>query len=173
MNNMRRILFLVSVLFLTFVLQAQDFSYLKDIDLNNAEEMLQAEEAAMECCCYLVAVRYDKKDIQRQYASSYIHKWIVQPFGDEKIVCDVITQITEDRKELIDMYLAFYVMSYLEGDRQVGKTSLRQEALIGVIEYCSVSSNKLKLTKEMKLIKQYHENGNVNQYLQDITLSSR
>jgi len=169
---MKRICLIFGAVLLTILVDAQDFSYLEEIDLNNSEELMEAEESAMECCCYLVAVRYDKKDVQRQYASVFIEKWIAITFASEEVICETISLITEDRKELNDMYLAYYAMAYLEREESVDRLSMRNDALLGVITYCSNSNNKLKLTKELKSLKQYHENGNLNQYFQDITLSA-
>ncbi len=169
---MKRIWFVFGALLLTVVVNAQDFSYLKEIDLNNSEELLEAEEAAMECCCYLVAVGYYKKDVQRQHASVFIKQWVAQVFALEEIVCDTIHHITEGKEELKDIYLAYYAMHYLDSEKEADHLSLREDALLKVIEYCSNSSNKLKLTKALKQVKEYHEDGKLDQFFQDIALSA-
>ena len=166
---MKRIWFVLVALLVTLIVNAQDFSYLKKIDLNNLEEWQEAEDAAMECCSYLLAVRYDKKDVQRRYASEFITGWVANFFDSEEMIYDKIHLMTEGRKALIDMYVTCFAMNYIESDRQVDNSHLREKALLGVIEYCTNSKNKLKLTKELKLIKQNYTKGNLCQYFQDST----
>ena len=169
---MKRIWFSIVVLMAVLMVNAQDFSYLKEIDLGNSEELQEAEEAAMECCCYLVAVRYDKKDVQRQFANDFITKWASNILSSEDVICEAISVITEEQNELNNMYLAYYVMNYIDRERSADKDGLRKESLIGLIKYCSNSNNKLKPTKELKTLKQYHESGNLEEYLQDVALIS-
>ena len=162
------IISLIALFFFTTIVKAQDFSYLKDIDLNDTHVSQDAQEAAMECCCYLVAVRYDKKDVQRQQANEYITQWVNKKLEVDKLVCDAISIITGEREELVDMFLVYCAMNYMDSEQGVELSTLKQEGLLGLWEYCSNSKNKLKPTKELKLIKQYHNEGTLDQYLQDI-----
>ncbi|MCG8582403.1 MAG: hypothetical protein MI866_20935 [Bacteroidales bacterium] len=147
---------------------AQDFSYVNDIDLEDKTQLEEAAEAAMECCCYLTAVRYDKKDQQRMIATQYVKQWL-ETLDSQDIL---IQNVFEENEYLREMYMVYYAMNYLDEEGNAGERELQVAALEGVVGYCSNSSNKLKMTKELKEISKLINSGELEQSIINSTLIS-
>ena len=74
---MKQLIITLIALIMAVSIQAQDFSYLNDIELNDKEQLKEAEEYVLDCCYYLTATRYDKKDVQRGSGSEHPRRfWI-------------------------------------------------------------------------------------------------
>ena len=165
---MKRLLFICSIVLLGGFVKAQDFSYLKAIDLKDVSQTAEAAEAALESCCYLTGVRYDKKDIQRQQATAFVKDWLT-------VVCThnyFLGGLLEEESELADIYLAFYALNYLNSDKGAKVKELQVEALKGLLVYCSNSTNKIKLSKELKEVEKMIEAGTLETGIDDLDLTS-
>ncbi|GEM_PF-4828460 len=162
---------IVTLLFLGINVTAQDFSYLKSIDLSDSSQKIEAQEAAMECCCYLVGVRYDKKDEQRGLATAFVNEWMKANIN-EKDIMEGVEKITAEVDGYNDMYLAFYIMNYIDNDGELSLMENKVEAVKGLLSYCGNSSNKLKVSKELKQVDQLSQAGELEQYLTDAALTS-
>lgn len=165
---MKRLLFICSILLVGVFVKAQDFSYLKSIDLKDSKQSEEAEEAAMECCCYLTGVRYDKKDIQREQATAYIKVWL-EVFCTHDLFFD---GLLEEGSELADIYMVYYALNYLNADKETEVTVLQVQTLKGLIAYCSNAANKIKLTKELKEVEKMIEAGTLETGIDDLDLTS-
>lgn len=150
---MNRLVFFVLIIFTSVSLNAQDFSYLKDIDVNETNQYEEAEEAALECCCYLTGVRYDKKDNQRRLATEYISDWMSAVYAQSYS----LEELFEESTEQSEVYQVFFALNYIEYKDELSLSELQAEALKGVVSYCSNSSNKLKMTKALKEIQKMIE----------------
>ncbi len=163
---MKHLVTTVIALLVATLMYAQDFSYVKEVELNNTDQIKDAEEDVLECCYYLVAARYDKKDTQRIYATNFVSRWLSASFDEEKVLNEKISVITEGREELNNLYLIYYALNYIENEGQVSSDELREAAFAGLIEFCDNPINKIKLTKELKGLKQVIEEGKLSAYLQ-------
>ncbi len=165
---MKRLLFIFSILLVSVIVKAQDFSYLKTIDLKDASQAVEADEAAMECCCYLTGVRYNKKDDQREKATEYIKSWLATSCTQSYL----LDELFEEDSDLTDMYLAFYALNYLNHEKGTDAGTIQANALKGLVSYCSNSANKIKLTKELKEIEKMIEAGQLENSIADLDLTS-
>jgi hypothetical protein len=147
---------------------AQDFSYVNDIDLEDKTQYDEAAEATMECCCYLTAVRYDKKDQQRVIATQFVKQW-VEAQNKQNVL---LNNVFEEDEVLREMYIVYFAMQYLEEDGDASVHELQVAALKGVVQYCSNPSNKLKVTKELKEISKLINSGQLEQSIVNSTLTS-
>ncbi|MCU4157063.1 hypothetical protein J1N10_13820 [Carboxylicivirga sp. A043] len=165
MKNYYLSLFLMMTCFLA---KAQDFSYVNAIDIEDETQYEEAAEAAMQCCCYLTAVRYDKKDKQREVATQFVKQWV-----EAKNTQDVMLKnVFEEDEDLQEMYIVFYAMNDLDEEGELKMRELQVAALEGVVGYCSNSSNKLKMTKELKEISKLINAGELEQSIINSTLTS-
>jgi len=163
---MKRLVFIAVIICAGITIQAQDFSYLKEIDITNTSQYDEAEEAAMECCCYLVGVRYDKKDAQRDLATTYVSKWLNARYEQEYSLENTFT----DDLDIADMYMVYFAMNYIDNKDEAQLSAMQAEALIGVVNYCSNTSNKLKMSKELKEIKKLIDDGTLEQSISNSAL---
>ncbi|MBS2212270.1 hypothetical protein KEM09_12715 [Carboxylicivirga mesophila] len=166
---MKRILFICTVLFVCILASAQDFSYLKAIDVEDEEQSTEAAEAAMECCCYLTGVRYNKKDSQRQNASSFVRKWLEANHSDNYLINGLIEKDTE----VGDIYMAYFALNYLNHDQQGGLRELQLDALKNVVEYCANTANKIKMTKELKEVEKHMQAGQLDDFIANLRLTTQ
>ena len=164
---MKHLVTTVITLMVTLVMYSQDFSYVKEIELNNIDQLKEAEEDVLECCYYLVAARYDKNDEQRELATQFVYKWVDGQFNAKSLLNEKITVITEERVELNELFLIYYALRYIENEGDIDKDKLNEVALGGVIDFCENPINKIKLTKELKNLKQIIEDGKLSAYLQE------
>lgn len=169
---MKRLGFVLIALLIGIISHAQDFSYLQNIDLSDQSQKIEAKEAALECCCYLTGVRYDKKDEQRSFATKFISEWLSQVSEQTELVDESVAIYTSDSEEIVNMFLAYYAMNYIEGGEAEETHEIKAEALFGVLNYCSNSSNKLKATKELKQVEELYNNGELSEQLRSSTLTS-
>lgn len=165
---MKRLLFISAALLVGILNYAQDFSYLKTIDFEDESQVKEAEEAALECCCYLTGVRYNKKDSQRQQATAYVKNWLQVNCSDNY----QLDGLWDEESEQADVYEVFYALNYLHNDRQAGLKGLQAEALTEMVAYCSNSANKLKMTKELKEVAKRIEAGQLDSYLANLRLTT-
>jgi len=152
---------------MTLMMYSQDFSYVKEIELINVDQLNSAEEDVLECCYYLVAARYNKNDNQRIIATDFVNKWAKGRFGAESVLNPKIKEITEERQELNDLFVTYYTLRYIENEGEIESEELVQAAFTGVISFCENPVNKIKLTKELKSLKQVIEDGALSAYLQE------
>ncbi|MBS2100275.1 hypothetical protein [Carboxylicivirga linearis] len=152
---------------MTLVVYSQDFSYVKEIELNDINQLNSAEEDVLECCYYLVAARYNKNDNQRIIATDFVNKWAKGRFGDEAILNTKVKEVTEERQELNDLFVTYYTLRFIENEGDMEEEELMQAAFTGVISFCENPVNKIKLTKELKGLKQVIEDGALSAYLQE------
>ncbi|WP_439185493.1 hypothetical protein [Carboxylicivirga taeanensis] len=165
---MKRVFLICLISLSAIIATGQDFSYLKEIDLQAASQVAEAKEAAMECCCYLTGVRYDKKDEQRQVATAYVKNWLEKTCGIQY----KLEELFEDESELAGVYLVFYALNYLNHPAKTDVAIIQADALKGLIAYCSNSANKLKLSKELKVVEEMIEAGQLGDSITDLDLSS-
>ncbi|MCU4163618.1 hypothetical protein [Carboxylicivirga caseinilyticus] len=163
---MKYLITTVFALLMASLMYSQDFSYVKEIELNDNNQLKSAEEDVLECCYYLVAARYNKNDEQRIVATDFVSKWVDAKFDKEVLLNEKINTITEERQELNEMFLVYYALRYIENEGGIGKEELVQKALTGVVDFCENPVNKIKITKEMKNLKEVIEAGTLSAYLQ-------
>ncbi len=120
----------------------------------------------MECCCYLTAVRFDKKDKHRALATEFVGNYIKQIVGNEVLLNNVFV----DNAVMQDLYLFYFAMNYIEEGSDKSLKSLQVLALEGMVEYCTNSSNKLKMTKELKEIQKLINEGTIEQSIENSAL---
>ncbi|TRX66299.1 hypothetical protein [Carboxylicivirga sp. M1479] len=147
---------------------AQDFSYLSDLDVKDESQAEETKEAALECCCYLTGVRYDKKDESRSIATKFVQLWLNEHTNTQTNV-DVLLGNDEC---LMDMYSIYFAMHFIDDENSQSVRSLQASALEGVVSYCSNSSNKLKFTKALKEIKALSQKGELEQVISNMDLVS-
>ncbi len=150
----------------SLVMYSQDFSYVKDVELNDGDQLKGAQEDVLECCYYLVAARYNKNDEQRILATDFVSRWVDGQFKKKALLNEKISRAMEDREELNELFLIYYALRYIEEEGSIDEDELREAALTGVIKFCENPVNKIKLTKELKNIKQMIEEGKLSAYLE-------
>lgn len=161
---MKHVLIVLIALVLVISAQAQDFSYLNDIELNSKEQLKEAEEYVLDCCYYITATRYDKKDVQRTMATSFVTSWLSKSKDLSSVLNEDIVLMTEERIDLEGLYLGCYALNIIENSGATQK-DIEGGALVALLDYCNNPINKVKLTKELKRLVEVYEEGQLEAYL--------
>ena len=159
---MKRLVIFTVIIFSALIIKAQDFSYLKDINIEETSQKAVADEAAMDCCTYLTNMRYDDSDQQRTLATQYISEWLAAVYADSFMLNDLFQEATAQE----DVYQVYFALNYLEYKDEMNLLELQTEALKGVVSYCANSSNKLKMTKELKKVQKMIKEGTLQENIQ-------
>lgn len=161
---MKQLIITLIALVLAVSTQAQDFSYLNDIELNDKEQLKEAEEYVLDCCYYLTATRYDKKDEQRENATAFVKSWLSKSEDLSKVISEDVILMTEERDDLKNLYLSCYALTIIENEGATQK-EIEDGTLVSMLNYCNNPINKMKLTKELKRLVQVLEEGKLEAYL--------
>ncbi|MBN2165340.1 MAG: hypothetical protein JW717_03590 [Marinilabiliaceae bacterium] len=132
---------------------SQDFSKLDSVELTDYEHYKNAEPKVLECCEYLLAKPFDKKDENREFASKFLIRWM-EGTPEYTFEIDATAEVlTEKKAELLQIYLAAMTKVYLTTkDGRVTKDKMNEQTVETFINYCVNEGNELKLSKELKKI---------------------
>lgn len=154
----------IAILFIAFILmgtwvQAQ-FSHLKEVKLQSAEDFNEYAEQVLDCSDYLLLTPYDKKDVERQVATDFIIRWIQGSPQFSLNVSENIKLLTEEREDLLGLYMTCYAKQILEkeGDYEDNE-GVVNNTIHSFLDYCANPLNKIKLTKEMKKLMELKDSG--------------
>ena len=146
----RTYLFIVIALFIGKNINAQ-FSHLKDVELKTSEDFEEFAELVVDCSNYLLMTPFDKKDSERAIATDFITRWIKGSPSVNFNLSENVKQLTDDREDLIGIYITCYAQKILESDIQAPDyVEIEKEAIVSFLQYCNRADNKIKPTKEMK-----------------------
>ncbi|WP_289055614.1 hypothetical protein [Carboxylicivirga marina] len=99
-------------------------------------------------------------------ATEFVGNYIKQIVGNEVLLNNVFV----DNAVMQDLYLFYFAMNYIEEGSDKSLKSLQVLALEGMVEYCTNSSNKLKMTKELKEIQKLINEGTIEQSIENSAL---
>ncbi len=155
------IIVLLLVLVSNEYLSAQ-FLYLDEVKLESKEDFVEYSETVADCCNYLLLTPYDKKDEQRISASTFVTQWVTNNPDVEFVVGKKIMVLTEEKQELISIYLTCVAKNLTNEDIHVeNNQKLEELAMTAFLEYCSKPMNKIKLTKGIKELIELKSNGDL------------
>lgn len=139
--------------------QAQ-FSYLKEVKLQSADDYKEYAENVLDCSDYLLLTPYDKKDIERQAATDFVTRWIQGSPQFSLNVSENIKVLTEEKEDLLGLYITCYAKQAIENkDNYTNDELLEKDAINLFLDYCANPQNKIKLTKEMKKVIELKNSG--------------
>jgi len=144
------IIILLTLLTIGISVEAQ-FSHLNDIELKSTQDYHEFAEQVLDCSHYILMTPYSKKDKDRTAATKFIVRWMKGSPSLDFEVSETIKVLTEEKEELIGIYISCYAKQLLEDDENsLSKTELESEALKLFASYCNNPNNKIKPTKELK-----------------------
>lgn len=124
-----------------------DFSRLSSIQFNCKADYANVEDKVLECVNFLTSTPFDRKNINRSYAESFLAIWISGTpdfsFNIDKTACKLIKYDLS----LLSIYLAFAAKYALENRADIKDDSdICRNVFPKVIEYCSNEKNNIKLS---------------------------
>lgn len=153
-----------TILFFAFALmgtwvQAQ-FSHLKDVKLQSADDFNEYAEQVLDCSDYLLLTPYDKKDSERQVATDFVIRWMQVAPQFSLNISENIKLLTEEKEDLLGLYITCFAKQVLENkENHVNDKLLENNTINLFLDYCANPLNKIKLTKEMKKVIELKDSG--------------
>ena len=157
---MKKTTILLFILTLCGTWASAQFSHLNEVKLETSEDYTEYADQILDCSDYILLTPYDKKDSERKAAIDFITRWIQGSPDYSVTINDNIKLITEEKEDLLGLYITCYAKHTLENDVKYSKKEqLENIAINSLIEYCGNPINKIKPTKEMKSMIALKNNG--------------
>lgn len=144
-------LFFSAILFLSTLSFSQDFSKFEHYSLETKEDFHNAEDLVMEGVNYMFKTPFDKKDLKRYQALSFVMNWMEGTPEYRFNIDQKAVDLTNGNDDLLGMYFAGLAKVILERKNQIPDDDTVHHLVIqDLLAYTSVDSNNLKPTKAMK-----------------------
>jgi hypothetical protein len=148
---MKKPAFIISLLFVSLSLIAQDFSKLSEIELIKAEDYKPNEPLVLECADYILSQPYKTNELNKLTCVQFIMRWMEgTPDFTFNIGSDFVDFCVKDT-ELGSVYMASMAKAAtdkgFEDKSSEGITSSARELFL---DYCSVPENNVKKNKAIK-----------------------
>ena len=148
---MKKIIFLITVSLFSINSFGQDYSQLKNVKLENAEDYKKAELKVLECANYLLANPVDKDELNRLNSFQFLFKWMEGTSDYTFSIGSEAMDLTKGKTELLTMYFTSMTKTVLENaDAELTDEEIQKQSIIYLNEYCLNPANNLKATKKMK-----------------------
>ena len=148
---MRKIIFITIIALLCNASFGQNFSELAKSEFESAESYKPAESQVLICANYLFDNPANKSELNRLNSVQYIMKWMTGTPDYTFDIGEKAMELTKGNSDLLGLYLA--AMSKVVIDNKGGKLSsddIYNGAEKILVDYCSVSDNKIKPSKKIK-----------------------
>jgi len=153
---------------LNCMLFAQDFSKIKKIKFKETTDYAKYEPEVLQCCDYILSspIDYSKTDKDYAIATKFVLEWTIGTKDYSFLIDSKITAVTKSTDGLLVLYMTSATKYVLENkEKATDKEDVVYNAMLIYIEYCENTSNKVKISGELKkMIKAKNEN-NLKGYL--------
>lgn len=144
--------------------QLPDF---ENIKLDNKEECTAAEPSALQACNYILSAPYEKKDIVRLKALSFILKWMSATPDFSFTIDETATKSMKGNDDLLGLYLAAMAKYCLENrEAAKDKNKVKLNAVTLVLNYCEDEKNNMKMPKALKKLSEAKAKGELEKSLE-------
>jgi len=165
---MKTIITVSLAMLLTIALNAQDYSDLEKIKMEDRADFTSNEEMVIQCSDYLLnsAANILDKDENRMNAAKFIMRWMDGTPDYMFNIDEPIGVITRSNPELLGIYLAAMSKYVLEHkDKAEDYDEVKYNTFLTFINYCSNPANKVEQTNEIKELIKAKENNTLVDYL--------
>jgi len=144
-----RILFVTLIICFPLILDAQDYSTLKDIQLTDSKSCLDAQSKVVECCDYLLKNPCvdNMTDLE---ATRFIMAWMGATPNFSFSFENEFFGILKGDLNFTGRYLASMAKVAIENNFKTNSVDLQLKAITSVLEYSELPINKVKITKKLK-----------------------
>ncbi len=138
------------------------FAHLNEVKFESDADYQEYAEQVLDCSYYLLMTPFDKKDAERTAATDFITRWLNGNPAYDFSVSENIKSITEEKEDLIGIYITCFAKVVLEKEVEVVDDKVEKQAIESFISYCNNPTNKVKVTKEMKKLAQLKSSGEIS-----------
>jgi len=148
---MKKTIFTLLIFLFSLVSFGQDFSKLVDFEFESAESYKPAESQVLRCANYLLDNPTNKAKLNRLHSIQYIMKWMSGTPDYSFDIGEKAMELTKGRSDLLGLYMAAMSKIVIEnnGDK-LSSDEIYNRAEQILVNYCSISDNKIKPSKKIK-----------------------
>lgn len=165
---MKAIITVSLALLLTNALNAQDYSGLEKITMEDQSDFAKNEDLVIECSEYLLnsPATVLEKDENRMNAAKFIMRWMDGTPDFMFYLDEPIGSMTNDNKPLLGIYLAAMSKYVLEHKNKADdQGEVKYNTFLTFIKYCEDPANKVEQNDEIKDLIKAKENNTLIDYL--------
>ena len=155
------------VLFLTaFCTYAQDFSALQRVEYKEKSDYKVYQTQILECANYILSVPAEENNDNRQAALKSLVVWMTGTPDYKFIVDETAGRLMQKNDDVLGIYFAAMTKFVLEhSDKSSDLNEVKYNTVVTLLDYCENTSNKMKLTKELKKAIAAKKEGKLKEYL--------
>lgn len=149
---MRKVSFLVFMLFMGAITNAQLVYPYGDIKLQKPSDYKETEKLALSAATFLITTPFAEKDANRDAAFKFLNDWMIGTKDYQFYLQGKASEIIEDR-DLAWLYVAAMAKYTLENKAAAANPiTVEQNASKTVLAYCDDPKNNFKLKKKYRKI---------------------
>ncbi len=140
-----------ALLFLSSISFSQDFSRFDEFKLETKEDFHSAENLVIEGVNYMFATPFNKNDIKRYQALSFVMNWMEGTPEYRFNIDQKAVDMTNGNDDLLGMYFAGLAKVILENKNNIPNDETAHNMVVkDLLAYTSIESNNLKPSKGLK-----------------------
>lgn len=138
----------------------QELPDFENIKLDQKSDYKQADSAALKASTYLLSTPFEKDNIHRLHALSFVIKWMSGTPDFSFTLDEDAIKTVKGNEALIGLYMAAMTKYALE-NRSLSKDTkaIKLNSLILLLNYCENTNNNIKMTKQLKKLSEAKAKG--------------
>lgn len=133
---------------------AQDFSKIQNYDFTDEQKYKEAESLVLETTQFLFDTPFDKNDLNRLHATTFILKWMEGTPDHTFNIDNSAVELTKGNNDLFGMYIAGMARVVLENKSEtLADNTIHDKVAQYLVDYSFNENNNMKPTKALKKLK--------------------
>jgi hypothetical protein len=156
------------ILFLGFVMviNAQDYSKLKDIELKTKEDYNKAEDKVLECTKYILTTPMDNENTNRTNALQFLLRWMDGTPDYTFNLDETVGKIAQTSDALLGVYMACMSRYVLENkDKAKDEKDVKYNSVLLLIDYANDPANKVEISGELENLIKAKDEHRLKEYI--------
>jgi hypothetical protein len=155
---------LVTCIFFSKQLSAQDFSTIKDVVLTDSVSCVKAQNQVLECAEYLLN-NPCKQELNSLYANDFIIQWMTKTSNYSFTIHQKFYKSIQSDVLLASRYYASMAKLAIEKNTDITSDDMQYEAIKEFLKYCSNTKNKVVINKKLQKYIDAHKSNTLRDML--------
>lgn len=153
------------LLFVCLAADAQNLPDFESIPLKEKTDYAAANEAALKASNYLLSNPLDKNDPGRMKSARFLLAWMTGTPDYTFSLDENVSRMSKSNSDILLIYMAGMVKYCLENrDQSHDQKLIKLNGLKSLLAYCTDEKNGVKISGELKKMKQAADKGELEKY---------
>lgn len=157
--------YFIILAFFTISSFAQSASQYDNIPLTNDKEYRRAEPQVILAIDYVYTTPFEKDNLHRKNAISFIMKWMSGTPDFSFIPDKTVTKVTSNDHDLAGLYFVCLAKYALEKGKGVDREELKYNSYLLLANYCENPENSYPIKGEIKKLIEAKNQGKLQEYI--------